>query len=383
MKDTLNGTTQLVLDRVDIVTIAVGKSTGRRKLKVEDMVLGAGSQLPPQELATLGSKQTVSREILKVWEKHEARMRNAVAAVGVQILNGSFAVAKEMIPGLRGQLQAIKEEALKWRDAELPRIFDQEQDMWFQKHAQWAHILRPAAPTLQEMQVSMRMGYSVITNVTAHSEHAGDLHEEVSDLGDRLLHSVADSAETFFREMEKRPEKTVGRAAAVSFLTNARRKLASLEFLDPAAGPAVKLIDEHLLAIPDKGRWLDGAMYWQLRAAVLLLCDPDKVRKHGRGEMPVEKPVPTTLFGTSLAAPAPIQTVAVTPMVGVANTAMLPVLPAEDGFGVDDDEPHFPAAPVPSLMQVQPANAMTELTAPVMPVMAAIPTQTPTASFFF
>ncbi len=99
-------------------------------------------------------------------------------------------------------------------------------------------------------------------------------------------------------------------------------------------------------------------LYWQLRSLVLMLCDPDKVRKHGCGQLALAKPSSADLFA---AAPAAVPTTSV-------DEPHLPVLPAEDGYDDDDDDDEY----------VPPTVGPLPVMAPAVPVPVAQPT-----SFFF
>ena len=50
-------TAQIILDKVVLVKVEANIYGARKKLKKEDLVLADGSKLPPEDLASLGSKR--------------------------------------------------------------------------------------------------------------------------------------------------------------------------------------------------------------------------------------------------------------------------------------------------------------------------------------
>ena len=52
--------TQMILDRVVLIKVDANIYGARKKLKKEDLVLADGSKLPPEDLASLGSKRLLA-----------------------------------------------------------------------------------------------------------------------------------------------------------------------------------------------------------------------------------------------------------------------------------------------------------------------------------
>jgi hypothetical protein len=277
--------TQQILDKMDIINVRVNKTSGRRKLRLTDLNLAEGTKLPPEELASLGSKKVLSPELTKAPEKFYKRLQRAVSSVGITLLSG-YAVAKTETKGLVAELERIVAEAERWRDMTLPTIFHEEQEKWFSKDPVWGAILRAEAPTLKAVQSSLQFRFALYS-VVGNPDAPGNLADEVNDLGTTLLESVAQEADEYYeRNIEEKPVKTLGRRGVISVLTRVRKKLNSLAFLDGAAAPMVKALDELLKAIPAEGE-IGGELYWQTVAMIAVLSDPDKVRKHAAGKVSI------------------------------------------------------------------------------------------------
>jgi hypothetical protein len=276
---------QLILDKLDIFTCQVSKTSGRKKLQKADFKEEVREDLPPDTLASLGSKKVVSPEILKVPQKFEGQIRRRIAEIGFAFLN-SVAVAKSETARLVKDLDKICAEANKWRDNELPKIFHEEQEKWLSKDPKWEPALRAHAPSLAEVQMSMKFGYALY-QVVANESAPGTLTQEVSELGSRLLESVADDVNEYYgTNIQDGKASSLKAIGVASLLRRVRRKLNSLSFLEGSAQPMIAALDELLSSIPDKGN-ITGAVYWQTVAMITTLGDPDKVRSHGQGQITV------------------------------------------------------------------------------------------------
>ena len=73
-------TDTIILDRVVLVKVEARIYGARKKLKKEDLVLADGSKLPPDDLASLGSKRLLDPEQLAVFNRLEKRSRTHLFA---------------------------------------------------------------------------------------------------------------------------------------------------------------------------------------------------------------------------------------------------------------------------------------------------------------
>ena len=61
--------TQVILDRVVLIKVDANIYGARKKLKKEDLMLASGSKLPPEDLASLGSKRLLDPDKLSVFNR--------------------------------------------------------------------------------------------------------------------------------------------------------------------------------------------------------------------------------------------------------------------------------------------------------------------------
>jgi len=60
---------EMILDQVDVVKLDINLWTSSKKLRAEDLVLADGSKLPPEDLASLGTKKTIHPDKLKEFNR--------------------------------------------------------------------------------------------------------------------------------------------------------------------------------------------------------------------------------------------------------------------------------------------------------------------------
>ncbi|MBF0391346.1 MAG: hypothetical protein HQL38_01585 [Alphaproteobacteria bacterium] len=302
---TLNATQ--VLEQLDVFRIRCQSTTGLRHLTPSDYAVLGMNQMDnvPREIATEKQLKTISPEILKGPERFKKQMDRLMRAAGISMLDGAlYGITKADSASVQDELTKIIRDAENWLTGDLPLVFDQHQQEWWERWPRYAGLMRAKAPSLREFQTRVVWKFRMIA-IGAHADRPEDIEEEVSDLGDRLLDGIATVANGFYALAEKKTEKTLGRASTVRFLREVLKKLKSFAFLDARVHPTIKAIEEMLTAIPAEGASLEGATYWQAQALILRLCDPDKVRNAEKEKLVVPAgPVTLDLFANLASEPA-------------------------------------------------------------------------------
>ncbi len=81
-------TAQIILDKVVLVKVEANIYGARKKLKKEDLVLADGSKLPPEDLASLGSKRLLDPDQLTVFNRLKKEAERICLRVGTRFLGG-------------------------------------------------------------------------------------------------------------------------------------------------------------------------------------------------------------------------------------------------------------------------------------------------------
>lgn len=299
--------TEMILSRLMVVKIEAHIWGGRKKLRKEDLILADGSELPPDELASLGSKKIADPQELAVFNRLKKEAERICLKVGTRFLGG-FAVPEGTVPSLRDELDRISASFTAAKGDFLSR-YDQAVDDWVAKHPKFAESIRRAVDPVDVVSGGLQFDY-VIFKVTEASQPESEGNTPAD--GGSLARSVGSLSESLFREIAKDASdlldasllgrEIVTRKALRPF-KRIRDKLDGLGFLDHRVQPVVTTIDELLGRAPKVGD-LDGTYLQSLLALALLLSDPNKIRKHGDGllepwethqptEVPSE-PAPTT-----------------------------------------------------------------------------------------
>ena len=97
------------LDKLLICHIDCSIWSGRKKLRPEDFRLANGSQLPPKDVASLGSKKICDPEALANFERLKKEAQRLCEQVGVRFLGG-YAVPEDRIDQIVPELDRIGQE---------------------------------------------------------------------------------------------------------------------------------------------------------------------------------------------------------------------------------------------------------------------------------
>ena len=112
--------TQMMLDRLVVIRIDGSLWGGRKKLRKEDLILADGSVLPPESLASLGSKRIADPKALLVFTRLKREAERICLQVGSRFLGG-FAIPENELPGIQIQLELIAQAFEKAKSSYLSR----------------------------------------------------------------------------------------------------------------------------------------------------------------------------------------------------------------------------------------------------------------------
>ena len=111
--------------------------SARKKMVLEDF---GGAELPPEDLASLGSKRIADPNSLKVFSTLKARAFNFLDRHGIRFMSG-WAIPEDKAGDIIRELIGIRDEFLKEKDAFLAD-YDKSIENWINKHTKWAGIIR-------------------------------------------------------------------------------------------------------------------------------------------------------------------------------------------------------------------------------------------------
>ena len=118
-----------VLDNLLALNLNVNLWSARKKMALEDF---GGAELPPEDLASLGSKRIADPNSLKVFSTLKARAFNYLDRHGIRFMSG-WAIPEDKAGDIIKELIGIRDEFLKEKDAFLAD-YDQSIENWINKH---------------------------------------------------------------------------------------------------------------------------------------------------------------------------------------------------------------------------------------------------------
>ncbi|KAF5043928.1 hypothetical protein DSECCO2_497100 [anaerobic digester metagenome] len=265
-----------VLDSLLALHLEVNIWTARKKLSPEDF---AGATLPPEDLASLGSKRVCDPEALRVFGTLKARAVSLLDRHGVRFLGG-WAIPESQADAIVTELGQILQDFNVAKEDFLSRYDESVRD-WIAKHAGWEQII--ADSTVSADYVRSRMGflwrlYRIVPPDPADPVMEG-LKDEVVSLGQTLFGEVSKAAtEAWHKCFAGKTEIT---RKALSPLKTIHQKLSGLSFVEPRVSPVADLIHTAFEHLPKRGR-IEGANLLMLQGLVSLLRDTDALIEHGQ-----------------------------------------------------------------------------------------------------
>jgi hypothetical protein len=281
--------TQVILDRVVLVKVDANIYGARKKLKKEDLVLADGSKLPPEDLASLGSKRLLDPDKLTVFNRLKKEAERICLRVGTRFLGG-FAVPIESAASITSELERI---ALDFAAAKTEFIagYDAAVTDWVVRHPEFAGIIEQAVDSVEFVSTRLSFDFLVVSVGLTESLPPADvarLDSKIGSLSEQMFYEISVEANQLIEQSLLGKEQVTRNALRP--IRRMRDKLDGLGFLDHRVAPVVSTIDDLLARIPNKGA-IEGSLLQEILATAMLLSDPDKTRRHGEGLLGTQPPV--------------------------------------------------------------------------------------------
>lgn len=281
--------TQVILDRVVLVKVEANIYGARKKLKKEDLVLADGSKLPPEDLASLGSKRLLDPDKLTVFNRLKKEAERICLRVGTRFLGG-FAVPVESAASITAELERI---GLDFAAAKTEFIagYDAAVTDWVVRHPEFAGIIEQAVDSVEFVSTRLSFDFLVVSVGLPDSLPPADvarLESKIGSLSEQMFYEISVEANQLIEQSLLGKEQVTRNALRP--IRRMRDKLDGLGFLDHRVAPVVSTIDDLLARIPNKGA-IEGSILQEILAAAMLLADPDKTRRHGEGLLAAQPPV--------------------------------------------------------------------------------------------
>lgn len=275
------------LDKLVLVNLDIDIWSGQAKLQASDLKRISVEDLPPESLASLGSKRLCNKEHLKVFSKLKTRANRAVMDHGRPFLGG-YAYPSDRVQELEGRLIIIEQEYLEAKRQFLNR-YDQAVEDWIRENPDYAEAIRAGALTRAEVAERLNFGFQIINIQPTESPEAQTrLKKSVQGVGDALVDEIANRANEFFEKYLVGAEQVSTQTKRT--LKNMRDKVSGMAFLNGNLLPMEQLLDEMLrgYAVHQGKKHVTGEDFNRILAATLILSDRNKLERYTSGDLSLE-----------------------------------------------------------------------------------------------
>jgi len=273
-----------ILKNISIIVLSVSLWTGRKKLRPEDLKLADGSELPPDKLATLGSKRVMDPSALAPFATFKRRAERAVLGVGTRFLGG-YAVPMERLKILMGDLAEIGREFDEAKESFLAE-YDTAVEEWIAENPGWESVIRNAVEDIGYVRTQLSFSVQTFT-INPVEGHENGLATEVNGLADQLRHEVRQQALATW-DSSFRGKLEVGQKA-VRPIRAMLDKIEGLVFLEPGLNELVTGIRLTLSGLPKTGP-IKGRDFAALCGAIHLLGNIPEAREIAENPPVEEEP---------------------------------------------------------------------------------------------
>ena len=238
-----------ILDNLLALNLSVNIWSARRKMTAEDM---GGVNLPPEDLASLGSKRIADPENLKIFGTLKSRAVSFLDRHGVRFMCG-WAISEEQAGEIVQELVKIRDEFIAAKENFLAD-YDKSIQSWIDKHSQWANIISDSVvgPDYVRSRMDFRWQMFKVEPLMQHKDDnavmdAG-LADEVTGLGATLFGEVAHDADDMWKRVYAGKAEVTHKA--LSPLRTLHSKLMGLSFVEPHVAPVADIIQAAINKMP-------------------------------------------------------------------------------------------------------------------------------------
>jgi len=243
-----------ILSQVVIILLNVTLWSGKKKLRPEDLAANGieVDKLPPQALASLGTKRIISPDALSTFTNLKREAERICLAKGVRFLGG-YAIPKDAVDSLIEELKDIKERFAAEKIAFLSEYDKKVADWIAENPPEWAPVIRAAVESSATIAERTSFNFAPVAMDTPKGmEENEGLQEETLGMMGQLYHEVRVAAKQAF-EATFVGRREVNRKALRPILA-IKEKLQGLSFLDPeTVSETITTINEVIDKLPKKG----------------------------------------------------------------------------------------------------------------------------------
>lgn len=231
----------IILERVVLVKVEANIYGARKKLKKEDLVLADGSKLPPEDLASLGSKRLLDPDQLTVFNRLKKEAERICLRVGTRFLGG-FAIPNESAADITAELERIARDFAVAKTNFLAG-YDAAVTDWVVRHPEFAGIIEQAVDSVEFVSTRLSFDYLLVTVGMPEAlplEDVTRLETKIGSMSEQMFYEIAVEANQFIEQSLLGKDQVT--RSALRPIRRMREKLDGLSFLDYRVAPVVNTL---------------------------------------------------------------------------------------------------------------------------------------------
>jgi len=258
-----------ILTKTICVNLDVHIWQGRRSLKAADF---ESIGLPPEELASLGSKKVADPNDLKIFSTLKRKAERICSKKSVRFLKG-YATSLDVATDLEKQLTSIQ---LEFEQAKLDFLsqYDQKVSDWVNQFPEWRDKLERSLVPKNIVEGRFAFDFQMYQIKPSEGSVAG-LDKVASGLGAQLFREIAKDANELYERSIMGQDK-VSRKVVTGSINNLLLKLDTLEYMNPKCRPLIDKVNTLLSGLPASGS-IEGIHLIAVSSVVELLSDEEKM----------------------------------------------------------------------------------------------------------
>ena len=307
LKTTIEASDLGIVNRLIAGNLRVSIWSARKKLTARDL---GDTDLPPDDLASLGSKKICDPASLAIFHTLKGRAIGVLNYYGLEFLGG-WAIPESKAMEVHQKLDSLEREFNEAKEEFLLNYNSNVQN-WVDRQNEWSSIIEDSVESAE--YVRGRISFQSRFYSVAMPGMSGEGSDALCDgFQDEVAQAAKYAWQTSFKEQDRISRR------ALSPIRKIHDKLTSFSFVDPIVLPVIEIIKAALDCLPPKGH-IDGLPLIQLQGLLSLLRDTEALADLAKRKM------------NGLATNDDI-------LAGFIPSGMLPAVePAEDQSGEFDSE---------------------------------------------
>ncbi|HIF9538181.1 TPA: DUF3150 domain-containing protein [Photobacterium damselae] len=243
-----------IIKKTALITLRFAKTSGRKKLQPNDLGLSE-SQLPPDQIASLGSKTTINPKSLNVFDKLKRRADRYCETIGVKLSAQTYAIPESKIVEVCTCLDSITND-YRAAVSDFVKHYDLMIDEWVseitKENPAWGERIKNAASTSEMIKNKFYADYDIYqlnTEINTDAQ-ALTLSKQGSSIATGLQKSVYSAIDEFMNNLTTGKVRS---SSAISTLEKIKDKVDSMAFINTKYLKVAQVIDSAKNTLPATG----------------------------------------------------------------------------------------------------------------------------------